>query len=86
MISASRKICLKKLAATLDHPEETQARVQAAQHLIKKHYTMDAMGRDVIRIYRLHQVKIERRFFRGILKTHNSAPARLTCHLCRQFQ
>ncbi len=53
---------LDAISCTLNQPEETQARTQSARHLVEKHYSMDAMGRDVIRIYRLHQVKIERKF------------------------
>ena len=35
-------------------------RVYSAREWVKKHHTIDAMGRNVIRIYRLHQVRAER--------------------------
>ena len=35
-------------------------RVYSAREKIKKHHTIDAMGRNIIRIYRLHQVRMER--------------------------
>ena len=37
-------------------------RVHKARELVRQHYTIDTMGRDTIRIYRLHQVKLERRY------------------------
>ncbi len=46
----------------LNTPQAVQPLVQAAQALVKKHYTMDAMGRDILRIYRLRQAKIDRQF------------------------
>nr|WP_321495567.1 glycosyltransferase [uncultured Desulfobacter sp.] len=45
---------------TLNHSLQVQALAQTARALVEKHYTMDAMGRDILRIYRLHQVKIDR--------------------------
>ncbi len=44
----------------LNTPKAVQTLTQAAKVLVEKHYTMDAMGRDILRIYRLHQVKIDR--------------------------
>ena len=52
-----------KILETLQNEDETRKRVQAARDLVKKQYTIDAMGRNIIRIYRLHQVKLDRRFF-----------------------
>lgn len=46
----------------LNTPQAVQPLVQAAQALVKKRYTMDAMGRDILRIYRLRQAKIDRQF------------------------
>jgi len=52
----------KMIRNTLDREAATLERVYTARKQIRKHHTMDAMGRDIIRIYRLHQVKLERRF------------------------
>ncbi|MGD9823090.1 glycosyltransferase [Desulfobacter sp.] len=46
----------------LNTPRAVQPLVQAAQDLVKKHYAMDAMGKDILRIYRLRQAKIDRQF------------------------
>jgi len=35
-------------------------RVHAARELVKKDHTIDVMGRNIIRIYRLHQVQLEK--------------------------
>jgi len=50
---------------TLNSPAAVQPLIQAAQALVKKYYTMDAMGRNILRIYRLRQVKIDRQFQTG---------------------
>jgi len=55
----------KMIRRTLDREATTLERVDTAKNQIRKHHTMDAMGRDIIRIYRLHQVKLERRFLPG---------------------
>lgn len=44
---------------TLTQEALTLERVHGAREMVKKYHTMDAMGRDIIRIYRLHQVKLE---------------------------
>ena len=49
---------------TLNAPQAVQTLTQAAQALVEKHYTIDTMGRDILRIYRLRQVKIDRKFQR----------------------
>ena len=45
-----------KIMETLQDDNATNKRVKAACELVKKHHTIDVMGRDLIRIYRLHQV------------------------------
>ncbi|MDD9301041.1 MAG: glycosyltransferase family 4 protein [Desulfobacter sp.] len=52
----------KMIQKTLDQEAAALERTYAARNMVKKHYTMDAMGRDIIRIYRLHQVKMDRQF------------------------
>ncbi|NDY74154.1 glycosyltransferase [Desulfobacter hydrogenophilus] len=46
----------------LNTPQTIQTLVREAQSRVEKHYTMDAMGRDILRIYRLRQIKIDRKF------------------------
>ena len=46
---------------TLNTPQAVQALTQAARALVEKHYTMDAMGRNILRIYQLRRIKINRR-------------------------
>lgn len=50
----------EKLLLTLQHKESTLSRVEAARQKVEKAHTIDAMGRNIIRIYRLHQVKLDR--------------------------
>ena len=45
---------------TLTREAATLERVHAARELVRRFYTIDAMGRNIIRIYRLHQVKCSR--------------------------
>ena len=47
---------------TLTHEAATMERVHAARERVKNRHTIDAMGRDIIRIYRLHQVKLEKQY------------------------
>jgi glycosyltransferase involved in cell wall biosynthesis len=47
---------------TITNEPATLERVHQARELVKKKYTIDAMGRNIIRIYRLHQVKIARQY------------------------
>lgn len=44
---------------TLTLEAATMERVYGAREMVKKYHTIDTMGRDIIRIYRLHQVKLE---------------------------
>ncbi len=45
---------------TLNREAATLERVHAAREQVRRFHTIDAMGRDIIRIYRLHQVKRSR--------------------------
>lgn len=47
---------------TIANEAATLERVHQAHELVRKKYTIDAMGRNIIRIYRLHQVKIARQY------------------------
>ncbi|MCG8564086.1 MAG: glycosyltransferase family 4 protein [Desulfobacterales bacterium] len=44
---------------TIENPARTLERVHTARKRVQKSHTMDAMGRDTIRIYRLHEVWLE---------------------------
>jgi len=52
-----------KVLQTLQHEAAAKERVETARDHVKKHHTIDAMGRNIIRIYRLHQVKLDRQPF-----------------------
>ncbi|MDA3791148.1 MAG: glycosyltransferase family 4 protein [Desulfobacula sp.] len=52
-----------KILQTLQYEYVTKKRVETARDLVKKHHTIDAMGRNIIRIYRLHQVKLDRQYY-----------------------
>ncbi len=45
---------------TLIREAATLERVHAARELVKNQHTLDTMGRNILRIYRLHQVKLEK--------------------------
>lgn len=47
---------------TLTRTAATKERVHAARETVRKNHSIDTMGRDIIRIYRLHQVRLERRY------------------------
>lgn len=47
---------------TLTRTAAARERTHAARETVKSHHTIDTMGRDLIRIYRLHQVRLERRY------------------------
>ncbi|MCP3873973.1 MAG: glycosyltransferase family 4 protein [Desulfobacteraceae bacterium] len=49
-----------KIEQSMRNKEATRKRVDTACKLVKKHHTIDVMGRNIIRIYRLHQVKLDR--------------------------
>ncbi|MCD4721459.1 MAG: glycosyltransferase family 4 protein [Desulfobacula sp.] len=51
-----------KILQTLQYEGITKERIKTARDLVKKHHTIDAMGRDIIRIYRLHQIKMEKQY------------------------
>ncbi len=40
----------------LNEEKDTQKRVENAFEMVKKHHTIDAMGRNILRIYKLHQL------------------------------
>lgn len=50
----------KKILQTLHDDEAVKQRVGTARDNVIKQHTLDAMGRNIIRIYRLHQVKLDR--------------------------
>ncbi len=50
----------EKILQTLQMKDAATKRIQTARKLVRKNHTIDAMGRNIIRIYRLHQVKLER--------------------------
>ncbi len=52
-----------KIVQTLSDPDATQNRVKTARDHVKKNHTIDVMGRNIIRIYRLHQIKLDRQPF-----------------------
>jgi glycosyltransferase involved in cell wall biosynthesis len=52
----------KLLLETLNQEAATLERVHAARERVRQFHTMDAMGRDIIRIYRLHQVRLNRQY------------------------
>jgi glycosyltransferase involved in cell wall biosynthesis len=47
---------------TLENEAATLERVHQARNQVKKNHTIDTMGRNIIRIYRLHQVQIAQRY------------------------
>ena len=53
---------LKIISWTLGSPQAVQTLTQAARSLVEQHYTMDAMGKHILRIYRLRLIKISRNF------------------------
>ena len=51
-----------RVLETITNEAATLERTHQAREQIKKKHTIDAMGRNIIRIYRLHQVKIARQY------------------------
>ncbi|MCF8091007.1 MAG: glycosyltransferase [Desulfotignum sp.] len=51
----------KLLVETLHREAATLERVYTARKKVRQFHTIDAMGRDIIRIYRLHQIKLGKR-------------------------
>ena len=47
---------------TLNTPPDLLTLIRTAHDRIEKHHTMDAVGRDILRIYRLRQIKLDRKF------------------------
>ena len=56
----SPKDLADKLMAALKDNDAAAARAALAKEKVASHHTIDAMGRNIVRIYRLHQVRIER--------------------------
>ncbi len=52
-----------KILQTLNDQIQTLQRIEAAKEHVLKHHTIDIMGRNIIRIYRLHQVKLDRQAY-----------------------
>jgi len=52
-----------KIFETFQDENSTRDRVEAARNFVKKHHTMDTLGRDIIRIYSLHQIRLKRHYF-----------------------
>jgi len=50
----------EKILQTLQDNDATKKRIQTALDFVKKHHTIDALGRDIIRIYLLHKVKLDK--------------------------
>jgi glycosyltransferase involved in cell wall biosynthesis len=46
-----------KIFRTLKEKDSTGERLEAARNFVKKHHAMDTLGRDIIRIYSLHQIR-----------------------------
>nr|WP_321404512.1 glycosyltransferase family 4 protein [uncultured Desulfobacter sp.] len=46
----------------LNTPPDLLTLIRTARTSVEKHHTMDAIGRDILRIYRLRQIKLDRRF------------------------
>ncbi|MCK5695701.1 MAG: glycosyltransferase [Desulfobacula sp.] len=49
-----------KILQVLQDEDATKQRVQRARDNVIKHHTIDALGRDIIRIYLLHKVKLDK--------------------------
>jgi len=52
-----------KILQVLQNEDATKKRVQRARDTVIKHHTIDALGRDIIRIYLLHKVKLDKQYF-----------------------
>lgn len=50
------------LLEALTHEAAAKERVHSAREKVKQEFSIETMGRDLIRIYRLHQVRLERRY------------------------
>ena len=54
-----------KILKTVQNINDTNERIQNAFDFAKNNHTIASMGRDINRIYRLHQVKLERHHFKA---------------------
>lgn len=52
-----------KILQTLQDKTATKKRVETAHELVKNKHSIDTMGRNIIRIYRLHQIKLNHQPF-----------------------
>ena len=52
-----------KIFQILKEKDTTGERLETARNFVKKHHTMDTLGRDIIRIYSLHQIRRDRPSF-----------------------
>jgi glycosyltransferase involved in cell wall biosynthesis len=52
----------KTISWVLNTPPNLLTLIRTARAGVENHHTMDAIGRDILRIYRLRQIKLDRRF------------------------
>lgn len=52
---------LETVRQTVCHKTDGRERIRAAQRHVKKHHTITTMGRDILRLYRIHQARLEKR-------------------------
>ncbi len=52
-----------KIFQTFKEKDTTGERLETARNFVKKHHTVDSLGRDIIRIYSLHQIRRDRPSF-----------------------
>jgi len=52
-----------KILQTLQDKTATKKRVETAHELVIKKHSINTMGRDIIRIYKLHQIKLSHQPF-----------------------
>lgn len=52
------------IETALTGDDEAAKRAEGAKARVEKQFTIDTMGRDIIRIYRLHQVRLDRRYYK----------------------
>lgn len=51
----------EKILSTVEDKEKTKKRIAAARKFVMEHYTIDTMGKNILRIYGLHQNKFDRK-------------------------
>ncbi len=54
-----------KIRDTLEDFSSAEIRTAAARRFIQKHHSIDALGRDTLRIYSLHQIRMKRPGYQG---------------------